>query len=123
MWSRSQWIQKNGEEMQEPLFAKPRRKQGAAEALAVKTLKAWHQAGYLAGDDWALARGALRDAARAVDQAREQMYDGEGSPYSFARANALMVEIMQGFRQGEEVASYDGIDELIANISSPTLGD
>ena len=106
--------------MTETLFATPRRRKGAAEALLDKTLRAWHADGYLQGDQWASARGVLRDLARAVDAARHDMYEGEGSAYSLARCTALYAETMAAYRSNEE-RPRDGIDELIANISGPTI--
>ena len=106
--------------MQESLLAAPRRRKGPAEALLDKTLRAWHQDGYLQGDEWASARGVLRDMARAVDAARADMYDGDGSAYSLARCTALYAETMAAYRSNQE-RPHDGIDELIANISGPTI--
>ena len=78
----------------------------------------------MVGDVWASARGILRDAARAVDHAREDMRAGEGSAYSFARTNELFRQAMAAYRVGEEVTGSDSIDDLIANISGPpTLRD
>lgn len=108
--------------MPETLFGAPRRRKGAAEALLDQTLRAWRDAGYLQGDDWAAARGVLRDMARAVDMARADMYAGEGSAYSLARCNALYAEAMAAYRKGED-APHDSIDALIANISGPAVFD
>lgn len=103
--------------MTEALFAQPRRRKGAAEALLDKSLRSWHLSGYLTGDDYSAARGVLRDMARAVDRARDDMYSGEGTAYSFARTNALFMEAMAHYRGREETPS-DDIDALIANITS-----
>lgn len=109
--------------MTDALFGAPRRRKGAAEALLDKTLRAWHDAGYLQGDEWASARGVLRDMARAVDASRADMYAGEGSAYSLARCNALYAEAMANYR-GREEAPHDAIDALIANISGgPAIFD
>ena len=109
--------------MQDTLLAQPRRRKGAAEALLDKTLRAWHESGYLQGDEWASARGVLRDMARAVDAARADMQGGDGSPYSFARCNALFMDAMAAYR-GTEDKPHDDIDALIANISSgPAIFD
>lgn len=109
--------------MSEALFSQPRRKVGPSEALLAKTLRAWHADGYLVGDAWAAARGVLRDAARAVDMAREDMRSGEGTAYSFARTNELYRQAMAAYRSGEEVTTSDAIDALIANISGPPIRD
>ena len=109
--------------MTDALFGAPRRKVGASESLLAKTLRAWHEEGVLAGDRWASARGVLRDAARAVDVARADMYDGEGSAYSFARTNALYMQAMQAYMSGEEAQANDAIDALIANISAAPVRD
>jgi hypothetical protein len=52
-------------------------------------MRAWSEEGHLIGDEHAAARGALRDFARAVDRARDDMQADEGSAYSFARCNEL----------------------------------
>lgn len=109
--------------MSEALFGQPRRKVGQSEALLAKTMRAWNLDGYLVGDSWASARGILRDAARAVDTARDDMRAGEGSAYSFARTNELYRQAMAAFRSGEEVTGRDAIDDLIANISGPPVRD
>lgn len=75
--------------MSETLFGGQRRRRGACEALLQRTMRAWSKAGHLVGDEHASARGVLRDAARAVDQARDDMHAGEGTAYSFARCNEL----------------------------------
>jgi hypothetical protein len=106
--------------MGETLFAAPKRRKGSAEALLDKTLRAWHEDGYLSGDGYSSARGVLRDMARAVDRAREDMYAGEGSAYSLARCNALFLEAMNTYR-GVETTTHDDLDALIANISGPTI--
>ena len=106
-----------------PAFAQPRRRVGQAEALLAKTMRAWNDDGYLAGDAWASARGVLRDAARAVDSARDDMRAGDGSAYSFARTNELFRQAMAAYRSGEEVQAHDAIDALIANISGPAIRD
>ena len=111
--------------MTESLFKQPRRKVGATEALLSKTLRAWHEAGLLGGDEWASARGVLRDAARAVDAARAGMYDGSVSPYSFARTNELYRQAMESFREPDrEVKSdVDELDVFLASLSSPGSRD
>ena len=110
--------------MTESLFKQPRRKVGATEALLAKTLRAWHLDGILEGDEWASARGMLRDAARAVDQARADMYDGEGSAYSFARTNELYRQAMASFREpAREVTGGDDLDAFLASLSSPGSRD
>ena len=107
--------------MTEELFAAPRRRVGASEALLARTLRAWTRDGILVGDAWASARGVLRDAARAVDYARDDMRSGDGSAYSFARTNELFRQAMDSYRSGEEVAGHDAIDELLASISGPAV--
>lgn len=109
--------------MTESLFAQPKRKRGAAEALLDKTLRAWHTDGYLAGDAWASARGVLRDAARAVDRARQDMLDGDGSAYSFARCNELFRQAMDAYRNAGEVNAGDDFDAFLASISGPAIRD
>ena len=109
--------------MQESLIGQPRRRIGAAEALLGRTLRAWTLEGVLVGDGWASARGILRDAARAVDTARDDMRSGDGSAYSFARTNELFRQAMDSYRSGEEAAGHDAIDALIANISRPAVRD
>jgi hypothetical protein len=107
--------------MTDTMFSAPRRKQGAAEALLSKTLRAWHESGHLAGDAYAVHRGILRDAARAVDAARAASRNGECSDHTFARVNKMFLESVQAFAPGEE-PSHDDIDALIANISGgPTI--
>ena len=103
-----------------PGIAQPRRRQGATEALLAKTLRAWHVDGILSGDTAAAARGVLRDAAKAVDQARAAMYDGTGSPYSLARCNTLYMEALDHYGRREDTGD-DAIDALIANISGPAV--
>jgi hypothetical protein len=105
------------------LLAGPRRRIGQAEALLAKTLRAWHAEGILAGDAWASARGVLRDAARAVDVARDDMRSGEGSAYSFARTNVLFMQAMTEYHAGREDTGHDAIDALIANISAAPVRD
>lgn len=109
--------------MPEVLFPLPRRRIGPAEALLGQTMRAWHEEGILAGDAWASARGILRDAARAVDYAREDMRSGDGSAYSFARTNELFRQALATYRTGEEAASGDALDTLIASFSGPALRD
>jgi hypothetical protein len=103
--------------MTDALFGAGRRKSGAAEALLGRTLRAWHDVGHLDGDAYAVHRGILRDAARAVDAAREASRNGECSDHTFARVNKMFLETVQAFGPGEE-PSHDDIDTLIANISS-----
>jgi hypothetical protein len=51
------------------------------------------------------------------------MQGGDGSPYSFARCNALFMDAMAAYR-GTEDKPHDDIDALIANISSgPAIFD
>lgn len=109
--------------MTDTLFAQPSRRKGASEALLGKTLRAWHQDGYLDGDAWASARGLLRDAARAVDQAREDMREGEGTAYSFARTVKIFHELLAAYRSGGEVETGDSIDALLREISGPPVRD
>lgn len=109
--------------MTEALFAEPRRRIGAAEALLAKTLRAWHEQGHLAGDDHASARGVLRDAARAVDVARADMRSGEGTAYSFARTNELYRQALEALGPGQEVSSGDGLDAFLAELGSGPIRD
>lgn len=104
------------------LIAQGKRKPGAAEALLAKTLRAWHEQGHLVGEEHASARGILRDAARAVDMARDDMYRGDGSAYSFARANELYRAALASMRPSEEVTD-DGLDALLASLSAPPVRD
>jgi hypothetical protein len=106
-----------------PLFPQPRRRVGQSEALLAKTLAAWHRDGYLAGDAWSAARGVLRDCARAVDAARDDMRAGEGSAYSFARTVKIYADLLALYRTGDEGVSHDGIDALLASISGPPVRD
>ena len=109
--------------MTETLFAQPKRRKGASEALLDKQLRAWHVDGVMAGDSWTSDRGLLRDAARAVDQAREDMRNGEGTAYSFARTVKIYHDLLAFYRSGQEVISGDSIDALIASLGAPTLRD
>ena len=104
--------------MSDGLFAAPRRKIGAAEALLGKTLRAWHEAGHLVGDEYAAARGVLRDAARAVDAARADMHSGEGTAYSFARTNELYRQALDTRAPAGEVTTGDALDALLADLST-----
>ena len=108
--------------MSEGLFTAPRRRVGPAEALLSRTLRQWTKDGILCGDAWASARGVLRDAARAVDQARDDMRDGEGTAYSFARTNDIYRQAMDSYRSGEEVAP-DAFDALLADLGRPPVRD
>lgn len=103
--------------MADKLFGNPRRKAGSSEAMLAKTLRAWNDTGHLAGAEWGSARAALRDAARAVDVARADMYDGEGSAYSFARTNELFRAALDHYKTPGEVNTHDGIDDLLASFS------
>jgi len=103
-------------------FAQPRRRIGQAEALLAKTMRAWNEEGHLAGNAFAVHRGILRDAARAVDAARDAARAGECSDHTFARVNRMFLEAVQAFGGGE-VQSSDAIDALIANISGPPVRD
>ena len=105
------------------LFPQPRRRIGQSEALLAKTLRAWHNDGYLAGDAWAAARGVLRDCARAVDAARDDMRTGDGSAYSFARTVKIYADLMGMYRDGSGVTTGDGIDALLAEISGGPVRD
>jgi hypothetical protein len=105
------------------MFATPRRRIGPAEALLSRTLRAWTLEGVLTGDAWASARGVLRDAARAVDRARADMMDGEGSAYSFARCNELFRAAMDSYRSGEEVPGRDAFDDFLADLNAPPVRD
>lgn len=105
------------------MFPQPRRRVGQSEALLAKTLRAWHQDGYLAGDSWAAARGVLRDCARAVDASRDDMRTGDGSAYSFARTVKIYADLLALYRSGDEAVNGDGIDALLASLSGPTLRD
>jgi hypothetical protein len=107
----------------EPLFAQPRRRVGQAESLLAKTLRAWHQDGYLAGDAWASARGVLRDAARAVDAARADLHSGETTAYSFARTVNIYAELMASYRKDEGVTTGDAIDDLLRQVGSSPVFD
>jgi enhancing lycopene biosynthesis protein 2 len=106
-----------------PLFAEPRRRRGAAEALLAKTLRAWHEADHLAGDKHSAARGVLRDAARAVDAARADMRTGEGTAYSFARTNELYRQALDALGPGGEVTTDDTLDALIAELGAGPVRD
>lgn len=108
--------------MTDSLFAAPRRKIGPAEALLAKTLRAWHQAGHLAGDEWAAARGVLRDAARAVDAARHDLQEGEGTAYSFARTNELYRQALDQLRPSGEVTP-DAFDAFLADLGTGPVRD
>lgn len=108
--------------MTESLFAAPRRKVGPAEALLAKTLRAWHAAGHLVGDDHAAARGILRDAARAVDAARYDMQTGEGTAYSFARTNELYRQALEQLQPAGEVTG-DAFDDFLADLGSGPVLD
>ena len=112
--------EQKGHGMTESLFKQPRRKTGATEALLAKTLRAWHEQGLLQGDEWATARGILRDAARAVDAARAGMYSGEVSPYSFSRTNELYRQAMVSFQEPEREVKSDGddLDAFLASLTS-----
>jgi hypothetical protein len=102
----------------------PRRRVGASEALLAKTLRAWHEEGVLVGDKYAVHRGILRDAARTVDLARDDARSDDAAVSRFGRANKTFAELLQLYLVGQEVNEVDGIDALIANISSgPPLRD
>ena len=108
--------------MTDALFPQPRRRVGPAEALLAKTLRAWHEAGHLTGDEWAAARGVLRDAARAVDAARADLQTGEGSAYSFARTNELYRQALEQLRPSGEVTT-DAFDDFLADLSAGPVRD
>ena len=108
--------------MTESLFSAPRRRRGPAEELLAKTLRAWHQAGHLVGDEWSAARGVLRDAARAVDAARYDLQNGEGSAYSFARTNELYRQALEQLRPSGEVTA-DAFDAFLADLGSGPVRD
>jgi len=109
--------------MTDTLFAAPRRRKGATEALLDKTLRAWHQEGVLQGDSHAAARGILRDAARNVDRARADVADGTMTPLQGQRVLAMYAELLTTFRPGEEAPTNDAIDDLIASISATPVCD
>lgn len=100
----------------------PRRKIGPAEALLAKTLRAWHEAGHLVGDEHAASRGVLRDAARAVDAARYDMQHGDGTAYSFARTNELYRQALEQLQPGGEVKT-DAFDDFLADLGSGPVLD
>jgi predicted RNA-binding Zn ribbon-like protein len=103
--------------MMDALFAQPRKKIGQSEALLAKSMRAWAQEGHLQGDEFAVARGILRDGARAVDSARSAMSDGLASAYSFARTVRVYQELVTMYRSGEEVQT-DDLDDLLRNLAS-----
>jgi hypothetical protein len=103
-------------------FAQPRRHVGQAEGLLAKTLRAWHEEGHLSGPAFAVHRGILRDAARAVDAARDASRIGECSDHTFARVNKMFLEAVQAFT-ATEVQSNDALDDLIASFSGPAVRD
>ncbi len=108
--------------MSDALFPQPRRRVGPAEALLAKTLRAWHAAGHLTGDEHSAIRGVLRDAARAVDAARADLQSGEGTAYSFARTNELYRQALDAHRPGGEVTT-DAFDDFLADLSSGAVRD
>lgn len=109
--------------MADGLFRAPRRRVGQAEALLAKTMRAWNEDGILDGPAWASARGVLRDAARAVDAARADMIDGEGTAYSFARTNELYRQAMASYQNPEGVNGSDDLDAWLASLGTPTVRD
>lgn len=104
--------------MSDALFPVPRRRVGQSEALLAKTLRAWHLEGVLVGDLFAVHRGILRDAARVVDLARDDARSDDAAVSRFGRANRTFAELLGLYLTGQEVNAVDGIDALIANISS-----
>ena len=92
------------------------RRRGAAEVLLAQTMRAWNNTGLYAGPEWAAARGVLRDAARAVDAARDDMRAGEGSAYSFARANDIYRTALAAFQSGGKTG--DEIEDLVNGLDA-----
>jgi hypothetical protein len=96
---------------QPPLFG-ARRRRGIARSQLDRTLTALRKAGTLAGDEHAAARSMLRDAAEAVDVARESMRAGDGSPYTLSMCLRVYRELLDMARHDQE-GSADAFDELL----------
>jgi hypothetical protein len=63
-------------------------------AAVEKSIGAWRAAGFLAGDQGAALRSALRDSAEACDQARKALRDGEGSAYTLAMCASRLADML-----------------------------
>ena len=71
------------------------------------------------------AASALRSAARAVDQGLMDMQQGKNSAYTFARTVDLYSQALERVQRMAPPPSdnHDPIDDLIRQLSTPTLGN
>jgi hypothetical protein len=99
---------------QPPLFG-ARRRRGIARSQLDRTLTALRKAGHLAGDEHAAARSMLRDAAEAVDVARDSMRAGEGSPYTLSMCLRVYRELLDRAATLEG-GPADAFDELLRSF-------
>ena len=67
--------------------------------------------------------GCSGRVTRGFDVARDDMRDGEGSAYSFARTVKIFHELLAAYREGREVDTGDSIDALLREISGPPVRD
>ncbi len=112
--------------MSDPLpgFGRVRRRRGASRSQLDVTLTAWRKAGILAGDDHAAFRSALRDAAEAVDAARDALRDGSGSSYTLTMSTRALFDMLAAVRPPAPAAGGD--DEwtsFLAAVAGPTVRD
>lgn len=97
----------------------PRRRRGVSRSQLDRTLLAWRTAGTLAGDEYAAARSALRDAAEAVDAARTALRDGTGSPYTLSMAVRIYAELIHSLGPAEGSADAE-LAGFLAGLGTPS---
>lgn len=107
-----------------PGLGRVRRRIGPTRRQLDVTLGAWKRAGILAGDDHAVVRAALRDAAEACDAARDAMRAGEGSAFTLTTTAGRLFDMVAAVRPfvvsgGES----DGLDAFLATLAAPAVRD
>lgn len=107
-----------------PGFGRVRRRIGPSRRQVDVTLSAWRRAGLLAGDDHAAFRSTLRDAAEAVDAARDALREGTGSAYTLTMTTRALFDMLAAVRP--LVAPSGGDDDWTAFLDAvgrPTVRD
>lgn len=94
-----------------------RRRVGATERAAQRTVKRWRDDGYPLTE---LDRAELYGAARDVDAATEDYRDRDGSVFTITRARALLADIHDRVRPAadRQRADEDPLADVVAAIEA-----
>ena len=100
-----------------------RRRRGIARTQLDRTLSAWKRDDQLTGDEYAAARSVLRDAAEAVDAARHQLRDGQGSAYTLAMCLRTYAELLEQLGPDREGSDDGELRAFLAGLGAPAVSD